>query len=78
MVKKQKGKKVKFLRSDNESEYTSTEFKEYLVSEGIDNKLSIPGHPEQHRVIKRMNQTLAERAYRGYKMTCQKVSRQRH
>jgi len=36
MMEKQKGQKVKFLRSDNRGEYTSTKFKEYLASEGIE------------------------------------------
>ena len=30
MIKDQKGRKVKVLRSDNEGEYTSAEFKVYL------------------------------------------------
>jgi len=42
MLEKQKGEKVKFLKSDNVGEYTFTEFKEYLVSEGIEHQLSIP------------------------------------
>jgi len=41
-VENQKGQKVKFLRSDNEGEYTFSEFKEYLVSEGIEHQLTIP------------------------------------
>jgi len=41
-VKNQTGQKVKVLRSDNESEYTSKEFKDYLASKGIEYHLSIP------------------------------------
>jgi len=36
------GRKVKSLRSDNGGEYTFSEFKEYLASEGIEHQLSIP------------------------------------
>ena len=62
MVEKEKRQKVKFLRSDNGGEYTSTKFKEYLGSEGIAHQLSIPGRPEQNGVAKRMNQILTEHA----------------
>ena len=47
MVKKHKERNVKLLRLDNENEYTSTEFKEYLTSEGIEYQLSIPGQPNK-------------------------------
>jgi len=39
MVEKEKRRKVKFLRSDNGGEYTSTKFKEYLGSEGIEHQV---------------------------------------
>jgi len=42
-VENQKGQKVKFLRSDNGSEYTSSKFKEYLASECIEHQLIIAG-----------------------------------
>jgi len=42
-VENHKGRKVEFLRSDNEGEYTSSEFKEYLASEGIEHQLTILG-----------------------------------
>ena len=53
---------MKFLRSDNGDEYTFSELKEYLVSEGTEYHLSISGQSEQNRVVERMNQTLTERA----------------
>jgi len=53
---------MKVLRSDNRGEYTSIEFKAYLVGEGIEHQLSIPRRPEQNGVAERMNQTLIERA----------------
>jgi len=46
MVENEMGQKVKVLRSDNRGEYTSKEFKDYLVSKGIKHQLSIPGRPE--------------------------------
>jgi len=38
--------KGEVLRLNNEGEYTSTKFKEYLASEGIKHHLSIPRWPE--------------------------------
>ena len=58
---KSDGAEVKVLRSDNEGEYPSKEFKNYLASKGIKHPLSISGRPEQNRVAERMNQTLTER-----------------
>jgi len=40
-MENQKRRKVKFLRSGNGGEYTSSEFKEYLASEGIEHQLTI-------------------------------------
>ena len=61
-MKNHKGRKVKFLRSDNRDEYTSSEFKEYINSEGIEHQLTIPERPEKNKVAERINQTLTERA----------------
>jgi len=58
MVKNQKRRKVKVVRSDNENEYTSTEFKAYLAGKGIEHQLSIAGRPKQNGVTERMNRTL--------------------
>ena len=60
MVESQAGRKVKVLRSDNRSEYTSKEFKDYLASKGIKHQLSIPELPEQNGVAERINQALTE------------------
>jgi len=35
LVEKSSGQKLKVLRSDNGGEYTSTEFEDYLKSEGV-------------------------------------------
>ena len=62
MVENQTERKVKVLRSDNGGEYTSKEFKDYLVSKGIKHQLSIPGQSEQNGVAERMNWILTEHA----------------
>ena len=62
-MENQTGRKVKFLRSDNGGEYTSKEFKYYLVNKGIKHPLSISGRPKQNGVAERMNQTVRERDY---------------
>ncbi len=51
------GHKVKTFRTDNGGEYMSTEFENYLKSEGIK---TIPKTPEQNGVSERMNRTLVE------------------
>jgi len=62
MVENQTGRKVKVLRSDNEGEYTSKEFKDYLARKGIKHQLNISGQPKQNGVAERMNRILTERA----------------
>ena len=52
MVEKSSGEKIKTLRSDNGSEYTSKEFEDYLKKNGICH--------EQNGVAERTNQTLVE------------------
>jgi len=61
MIENQKRRKVKVLRSDNRSEYTSTEFKAYLAGKGIEYQLSISGRPKQNGIAERMNRILTER-----------------
>ena len=51
MVENQTGQNVKVLRSYNGGEYASKEFKDYSASKGIKHHLSIPGRPEQNRVV---------------------------
>ena len=62
MMENQKGQKVKTL-IDNGDEYTSMEFKAYLVGKAIEHQLSISEWPEQNGVAEHMNQTLTERAH---------------
>ena len=48
------------LRSDNSGEYSSSQFEEFLKSEGIRHERTIPKTPEQNEVAERMNRTLIE------------------
>ena len=45
MVERERGKPLKCLRSDNEGEYTSNEFKSYCFEKGIRHKKIVPGTP---------------------------------
>ena len=51
---------MKTLCTDNEGEFTFTEFKNYLKKEGIKHELTIPKFPEQNGVAERLNRTLVE------------------
>ena len=59
-VERKTGRKLKALRTDNEGEYTSTDFKAYLRTEGVRHELTVPKTPEQNGVAERMNRTLVE------------------
>ncbi len=60
LVERSSGKHLKVLRSDNGGEYLSTEFKDYLKSEGIRHERTVPKSPEQNGIAERMNRTLVE------------------
>ena len=45
LVEKGSGNKVKALRSDNNGEYVSNEFKNFCAVEGIKLELTIPHNP---------------------------------
>ena len=62
MVERLTGWKLKTLRTDNGGEYSSTEFADYLRSEGVRHERTIPKTPEQNGVAERMNRTLIETA----------------
>eukprot|EP00253_Pinus_taeda_P006582 PITA_06582 len=46
LVEKESGKKIKALRSDNDGEYVSQEFKDFCVVEGIKRELTAPHNPQ--------------------------------
>lgn len=48
MVKRESGRNLKVLRTDNGGEHTSNDFKEYLRNHGIKHETKIPKTPEQN------------------------------
>lgn len=53
---------IKCLRSDNEGEYDSKEFKNFCKGNRIRMEKTILDIPQQNGIAERMNQTLNERA----------------
>jgi transposase InsO family protein len=62
MVKKQTKRKVKVLRTDNDMEFCSNEFKFFCRKEGIVRHHTIPHTPQQNGVAERMNMTIISKA----------------
>ncbi|KAL4387188.1 hypothetical protein GQ457_09G029600 [Hibiscus cannabinus] len=58
----QSGKKIKTLRSDNGSEYTSRQFASYLKKLGIHHQLTVVYTPQQNGVSERKNMTVLNMA----------------
>ncbi|KAI3719058.1 hypothetical protein L6452_19948 [Arctium lappa] len=54
-------KKLKVLRSDNDGEFTSGNFKAFCSSKGVHHHYTTPGDPESNRAAERMNRTLLEK-----------------
>ena len=52
--------KIKTLRSDNGTEYTSNQFKDFLYKCGIRHELTNPHTPQQNGVAERFNRTINE------------------
>ena len=61
MVEREKGKSLKCLRSDNEGEYTSNEFKSYCSEKDIRHEKTVPSTPQQNGVAERMNHIIVEK-----------------
>jgi transposase InsO family protein len=57
-VENQTGKKIKVLRSDNEGEYTSNEFKDFYKEAEIKRELTISYNPQQNGVVERKNRSI--------------------
>ncbi|KAJ9546955.1 hypothetical protein OSB04_019498 [Centaurea solstitialis] len=55
------GKKLKVLRFDNSGEFTSGNFKDIYLSEGIHRHYTTPDDPQSIGVSERMNRTLLEK-----------------
>ena len=58
LVEKDTGKKVKALRSENDEEYVSNEFKKFCASKGIRRELITPHNPQQNGVVERKNKNI--------------------
>jgi hypothetical protein len=58
LVENQSGTRIQVLRLDNGGAYTSNEFVEYCVAEGIKKELTIPYNPQQNGVAERKNRTI--------------------
>ncbi|KAL0373808.1 UNVERIFIED_CONTAM: Retrovirus-related Pol polyprotein from transposon TNT 1-94 [Sesamum radiatum] len=61
-VENQTGRKIKFLRSDNGTEYTDSQFQKFCEEHGIQRHFSVRKTPQQNGVAERMNRSLTERA----------------
>jgi len=62
MVENQKMKRIKYLQSDNGTEYKTKEFDNFLNKYGITRRLSIAYNPEQNGTAERKNRTLNDMA----------------
>lgn len=61
-VERRTGKKLKTIRSDNGTEYTNNELKNYLAAQGIKHEYSVEYTPQQNGTAERKNRTLVEMA----------------
>ncbi|CAJ2662759.1 unnamed protein product [Trifolium pratense] len=61
-VENQTGRKIKYLRSDNGTEYTDSQFQKFCEQHGIQRHFSVRKTPQQNGVAERMNRSLTERA----------------
>lgn len=56
------GNKIKFLQTDNGTEYINKDFLNYLKAKGIAQRLTAPYTPHQNGLAERKNRTLVEKA----------------
>lgn len=61
-VENLKGKRIKYLQSDNGGEYVKKEFDLFLKERGIRRRLTVPHTPQQNGLAERMNRTLFDTA----------------
>lgn len=62
MMENKSGRKIKYLQTDNGTEYINREFENYLRTNGIQRRLSVPYCPAQNGIAERKNRTLLETA----------------
>ena len=60
LIKNHIEKKINTIRSDNDGEFTSNEFKEACKESGIKREFSTPYNPQQNGVAERKNRTIME------------------
>lgn len=60
LVENQTRKKIKVLRFDNGGEYTSKEFDNFCIQEGIKKQLTLPYNPHQNWVTERKTKSIIE------------------
>lgn len=60
-VENQKGRKIKYLRSDNEIKHIDTKFTKISEENGIHRHFSGQMTPQQNGVARRMNKSLTEK-----------------
>lgn len=56
------GRRIKFIQSDNRTEFVNNKFDEFLKMNGIQRRLTVLNNPEQNGVAERKNRTLVETA----------------
>lgn len=54
---------MKYLRTDNDGEYTSEEFQRYCIEEGITRHFTTVYTPQQNVVFERLNRTVLEKVW---------------
>ncbi|OMO97013.1 Integrase, catalytic core [Corchorus capsularis] len=62
IVEKQNGSKIKVIRTDNGSEYTTEKFDKYCSTKGIEHQLTVTYSPQQNGVSERKNRTVMDMA----------------
>ncbi|CAI7745099.1 unnamed protein product [Closterium sp. NIES-53] len=61
-AQRERGHKVKVIRTDNGGEFIGPDFEAVLKKKGIQHQLTVPYNPQQNGVAARFNQTLQEGA----------------
>ena len=62
MVENRTGRRLKTIRSNNGTEYTEGDFKEFCDQEGIVRHWTVRDTPQQNGVAEGLNRTLLEKA----------------
>lgn len=62
LVENQKNRKIKVLRTDNGTEFTSGMFQNFLKLNGIIHQRTNPYTPQQNGLCERLNRTIVEKA----------------